>query len=87
MSTTPQPHPDDPVAFFITWTIYGSHLQGDEHGWRQRRKGWQEPRPRLAEWRRAKLTFPILPLFREQRIAVENVCRQYVLDAQNKEHD
>jgi hypothetical protein len=22
--------PNEPFAFFITWTVYGSHLQGDE---------------------------------------------------------
>jgi hypothetical protein len=30
---------DDPIAYFITWTVYGTHLQGDERGWRRRRKG------------------------------------------------
>ena len=46
---------DDPIAFFITWTVYGTHLQGDERGWRRRRKGDQQPQPRLAQWRRERL--------------------------------
>jgi len=28
---------DDPLAFFLTWTKYGSWLPGDERGW------WKSP--------------------------------------------
>ena len=24
---------DDPLAFFLTWTTYGTWLPGDERGW------------------------------------------------------
>jgi len=27
---------DDPIAFFLTWTTYGSWLPGDERGWVKR---------------------------------------------------
>ncbi len=42
---------DEPIAYFITWTVYGTFLQGDVRGWRERQKGEQLPQPRLADWR------------------------------------
>ena len=68
---------DDPLAFFITWTVYGCHLQGDETGWRRRGNGWQEPQPRLADWRREKLKHEVLLLSSEQREVVELECRRH----------
>ena len=32
---------DEPIAYFITWTSYGTWLPGDERGWW--RKGEWEP--------------------------------------------
>jgi len=68
---------DEPLAYFITWSVYGSHLQGDERGWRKRGKGVQEPKPRLAQWRQEKLNHPILLLSVEQRLVVEHECRRH----------
>ena len=68
---------DDPLAFFITWSVYGTHLQGDERGWRRRRKGPQEPKPRLAEWRRERLKHDVLLLSHEQRTKVEQECQRH----------
>ena len=68
---------DDPIAFFITWTVYGTHLQGDERGWRQRRKGKQPPQPRLAEWRRERLKHDVVLLSPEQRVVVEQECQRH----------
>ena len=28
---------DEPLAYFITWTVYGTWLQGDVRGWRRHR--------------------------------------------------
>ena len=67
----------DPLAYFITWTVYGSHLQGDERGWRRRRKGSQIPQPRLAEWRRARLKFDVTLLSSDERKIVELECRRH----------
>lgn len=33
----------DPLAFFLTWTTYGTWLPGDERGWVKRGKGFQMP--------------------------------------------
>ena len=65
---------DEPIAYFITWTVYGTHLQGDEHGWRRRGHGEQLPRPRLERWRGKRLKHDILLLSREHRAAVEQAC-------------
>jgi REP element-mobilizing transposase RayT len=67
----------DPIAFFITWTVYGTHLQGDPRGWRRRRKGNQFPQPRLAEWRQQRLKHSVLTLSSEQREVVEHECRRH----------
>jgi hypothetical protein len=69
---------DEPLAFFITWTIYGTHLQGDEPGWRRRRGGNQPPQPRLAEWRRERLKYDVLRLSADQRTVVERECLRHV---------
>ena len=50
---------DEPIAYFITWTVYGTFLQGDERGWKKRRKGHQPPQPKLATWRRERLKYSI----------------------------
>jgi hypothetical protein len=68
---------DEPLAFFITWTAYGTHLQGDVRGWRRRRKGHQTSQPRLAQWRQERLKYPILLLSLEQRAVVENECHRH----------
>ena len=68
---------DDPIAFFITWTVYGTHLQGDERGWRERRHGDQEPQPRLAQWHRERLTHPVILLTPEQRVIVGSECQRH----------
>lgn len=68
---------DDPIAFFITWTVYGTYLQGDMRGWRRRRQGHQLPQPRLAQWRGERLKYPILLLSAEQQTVVEQQCQRH----------
>ena len=70
---------DQPLAFFITWTVYGSWLQGDDRGWRRFRGGFEKPQPLLANWRRERLLHPIILLTPEHRKVVaqeiEEHCR------------
>jgi REP element-mobilizing transposase RayT len=68
---------DEPMAFFITWTVYGTHLQGDESGWRLRGQGDQPPQPLLDDWRRQRLKHDVLLLSRDQRAAVERECERH----------
>ena len=80
---------DEPLAFFITWTVYGTFLQGDERGWRRRRHGEQLPQPLLAQWRKDRLRHSVELLTEENRVAVEaeieRLCRyrQWHLWARN----
>jgi len=61
----------DPLTYFITWTVYGTFLQGDPRGWRRRRQGQQSLRPNLANWRRDRLKHPIQLLDKCQASVVE----------------
>lgn len=38
---------DDPLAYFITWTTYGTWLPGDPRGWVEYHHGHQLPDPIL----------------------------------------
>src|SRR6516225_99558 len=33
----------EPLAYFLTWTTYGTWLPGDERGWVKRGEGFQPP--------------------------------------------
>ena len=62
---------NDPLAYFITWTVYGTFLQGDFRGWTRRRNGHQLPQPKLVEWHRVRLKHHIELLSTEKRTAIE----------------
>lgn len=68
---------DDPLAFYITWTLYGTHLQGDERGWRKRRKGNQLSEPSLAQWHHNRLNHSIELLDDDQRQLVETEIERF----------
>ena len=36
---------DDPIAFLLTWTTYGTWLPGDARGWVEFKRGFQLPDP------------------------------------------
>ncbi|XRN68030.1 transposase [Anatilimnocola sp. NA78] len=36
---------DAPIAYFLTWSTYGTWLPGDERGWVEYRQGFQAPDP------------------------------------------
>ena len=62
---------DEPIAYFITWTVYGTFLQGHERGWRKWKKGIQTPQPKLVAWRRERLKHAVELLNDAQQLAVE----------------
>ncbi len=68
---------DEPLAYFVTWTVYGTFLQGDIRGWRRRRKGEQFPQPILAQWRRDRLKHSIQLLNAAQQSTVEQVIDRH----------
>lgn len=61
---------DEPIAFFITFTVYGTFLQGDARWWRSRGQGQKAPQPRLEQWHRNRLKHEVCLLDDEQRQAV-----------------
>ncbi len=79
----------DPLAFFITWTCYGTWLPGDDRGWFKWKKGQQVPQPLLADWTREQLLEPPLFLDEAQRLVVESTIvdhcqrREWHLHAKN----
>jgi REP element-mobilizing transposase RayT len=66
---------ETPLAYFITWTIYGVHLQGAVTGWRKRREGEKPPQPLLESWHAERLNHSIELLNTAERVAVETACR------------
>ncbi|TWU17902.1 hypothetical protein [Allorhodopirellula heiligendammensis] len=67
----------EPLAFFITWTVYGTFLQGDERWWRSRNDGQRPPQPLLQHWHQARLNHAILLLNEEHQSIVEAQIQQH----------
>jgi len=67
----------DVLAYFLTWTCYGTYLPGDSRGWTRWHRGDQLPRPRLEDWTRQQLQESAVFLNDEQRQLVEDVVRQH----------
>ena len=80
---------DDPTAFFITWTCYGTWLPGDDRGWTKWHQGDQIPQPILADWCRGQMSEMAVRLDKAQREivnrAVEDHCnhRNWLIHAVN----
>lgn len=53
---------DEALAYFITWTCYGTFLPGDDRGWTKWQKGQQLPQPRLEDWCRDQMSESALRL-------------------------
>ena len=70
----------EPVGYFITWTVYGTFLQGDLRWWRKRNAGELSPQPLLEQWHPDRLNHDIILLSNEHRDVVkceiENHCNQ-----------
>jgi REP element-mobilizing transposase RayT len=67
----------DPLAFFLTWTAYGSWLPGDARGWVDDRGAIREPNERLARSARRLLQNPVVVLDGSCRRLVEQVIREH----------
>ena len=67
----------EPLAYFLTWTTYGTWLPGDDRGWTQWHKGLQPPNEPLRQWSAAKLTEQPVTLDDEQRILVDDTIRRH----------
>jgi hypothetical protein len=61
----------DPLAFFLTWTTYGSWLPGDERGWAEKPGRFREPSSMQTQSARGRMTEPLCRLDAGQRDVVE----------------
>ena len=70
---------DEPLAYFITFTVYGTFLQGDARWWRSRCDGTRTPQPLLEQWHRDRLNHDVVLLDDHQREAtkaeIERLCQ------------
>ena len=62
---------NDPLAFFLTWSTYGSWLPGDARGWTEYHHGWQMPAPALELECHARMTEDSVRLNPLERKTVE----------------
>lgn len=62
----------EPLAYFLTWTTYGSWLPGDERGWVAKPGEYHPPDPDAERAARHRMTEPALTLDPEQRRIVED---------------
>jgi REP element-mobilizing transposase RayT len=69
----------DPLAYFITWTCYGTWLPGDDRGWARWEKGQIVPQPLLADWCKEQMTEGSCVLCEEQRAIVEDTIAKHCL--------
>ena len=69
----------DPIAFFLTWTTYGSWLPGDPRGWTDSRGRQRAPEDRLRGSVARRLQASGITLSNPERRSVEGsiaaVCR------------
>jgi len=63
---------DDPIAFFLTITSYGTWLPGDGRGWDEYRRGWKLPNPACELEAKARMTDDACRLSPAQRKLFEN---------------
>ncbi len=67
----------DPLAYFLTWTTYGTWLPGDGRGWHSNTGMWCQPDELRRHWSQIRMTEEALVLNREQRDKVEETIRRH----------
>jgi len=67
----------DPLAYFLTWTTYGTWLPGDDRGWTAERKGNQSPDRKVRRFAMARMQEDALILDSDQRALVETTIREH----------
>ncbi len=69
---------DEPLAYFLTWTTYGTWLPGDERGWNRRGEaGTQPANPLFVEMAQSRMKEPELRLSADDRRIVEQTIRDH----------
>lgn len=65
------------LGYMITWTVYGTFLQGDDRWWHKRNKGSISPQPRLYQWQADQLKYPIMLPTDLDRRAIEEAIAEH----------
>ena len=68
---------DDPLAFFLTWTTYGTWLPGDERGWVAKPGRFQAPDAKRKTATQPQMTAPACHLGPDQRRLVEKTIADH----------
>lgn len=68
---------EPPLAYFLTWTCYGTWLPGDDRGWTKWHKGMLLPQPLLAAWCLGKMAETPVMLDEVQRELVEATINEH----------
>ena len=66
-----------PIAYFLTWTTYGTWVPGDDRGWTERKFGKRPPDPARARAARSLQKEPPVTLTPSQRALVDGVIRDH----------
>jgi REP element-mobilizing transposase RayT len=68
----------EPLAYFLTWTTYGTWLPGDERGWNRRGEAdIQRANPLFVEMARSRMKEPEFRLSAADRRTVEATIRDH----------
>ena len=68
---------DEPLAYLLTWTTYGTWLPGDERWWVKEKKGHQPPDFARRHEARRKMREAPCTLSEDQRKVVEETIRKH----------
>ena len=67
----------EPLAYFLTWTTYGTWLPGDQRGWIEKPGRFREPNRNMEVANREQMTEPEFVLTSPQRALVELTIRDH----------
>ncbi len=68
---------DDPIAYFITWTCYGTWMPGDDRGWVRWHGGDQIAQPLLAAWCERRMAEIPVELDTAEREIVQTIVKAH----------
>ena len=76
---TPAPfNSGEPLAYFLTWTTYGTWLPGDERGWNRKDSSEPlQPNPLFVEMARLEMKESAFVLSATSRLMVEQTIRRH----------
>src|SRR5438132_7192472 len=67
----------EPLAYFLTWTTYGTWLPGDDRGWVAKPGHFRAPDEKLQKQAKRLMTETALTLDAEQRCLVETTIADH----------